>query len=532
MTEQPARVAVALCDDLEGSNGHLDLDAVCRSLERSLPAVRARVVPGLCRRPERTPELASRSRAERLVFGLCAGGASRHEFQTWVRRAGLDPFALEVVGLPAQGAAPRDTRQMTLLLAAAVARARAFAGSEPEHLRPRLLALEETLSRRSLLTLPSFTYEAVPGVDPPSCLGARQCGLCVQACPAEAMRSQGGRIVVDKDRCKACGLCVVACPVDAIRFPGSSLPQYEAEVSTLLGAERPALLFTCRQAAATLVAGADGDGGWFPGWLPIEVPCLGMVTPGWVLQALAGGAQAVGLCSCGQGCRFCTESLFEDRAAFVRALLHLLGDESASERVRVVPAEREERSRAPGSPPPFGEPRGAAGARRIVLGEPAATVEAILALGERVGGVEELSLADAASPLGLVRLREETCTTCGSCADVCPTGALALEESGEEVVLSYDPTRCVPCRRCVSACPEAAEETLRVEAVIDLASLGRGRATLKRETLARCRNCGRPIAPRRMLGRLRELLGKEPGAEPLLEILSELCADCRVRGTS
>lgn len=516
-TDAPLRVAVGLCDGLGGLDGSLDLEALCRSLERTQPGVRAEVVAGLCRSPEQTRGLAARTGAERLVFGLCAEAASRREFQRWVRKAGLDPFAFELVRLPA--GRPRD---VPVLLAAAIARARAFAGSEPEQLRPRLLLEEARLSRRAMLTLPPFAYEAVPSVGRHSCLGARRCGLCVQACPAAAIREQEGEIVVDKELCRACGRCLVACPVDAIGFPGSSLPQYEAEIATLLRAERPALLFACRTAAA--LRGGPAADVWPPsGWLPVEVPCLGMVTPGWALQALAGGAEAVGLLSCGRNCRSCAASVLEERVAYVQALLQLLGDESATERVRFLSTGRE-----PGGAPRVGGGSGRAGADGITLSEPAATVGAVLALGEHIGRAERFSLAHRASPLGLVRLREETCTTCGTCASACPTGALALDGDGDELALSFDATRCVACGLCVLACPEAADGTLRSEPVTDLVSLASGRVILTRATLSLCRSCGRPIAPRRMLTRMRELLGGEPGAEHLFGILSELCADCRL----
>lgn len=45
----------------------------------------------------------------------------------------------------------------------------------------------------------------------------------------------------------------------------------------------------------------------------------------------------------------------------------------------------------------------------------------------------------------------QTCTRCGVCASVCPTGAIDPTEPA-----STDCDRCVTCLRCVSACPEGA----------------------------------------------------------------------------
>jgi ferredoxin/coenzyme F420-reducing hydrogenase delta subunit len=511
---EPARVSVGVCDRLQPGNGSDDLADLCRSLEASLPGVSAEVVPDLSRSPEQAAALASRTGAERLVLGVCPQAVSRHEFQAWTRKAGLDPFALELVHLP-EGSFAGTVERVALRLAAAVARARAFPGSEPEQLRPRLLVQETTLSRRTLLTLPPFTYEAVPSVDREVCSGASRCGLCAQACPAEAIRAQENRIVVDRERCSACGLCVVACPVGAVGLPGSSLSQYEAEIATLLRGGADHLLFACRD--ATLLR-QDVAGCSHREWVPVQVPCLGMVTPGWMLQAIARGAERVGLATC-QDCRFSSAALFESRIDYVRALLRSLGDESASERVSIV---RDESSPMPSAP----DAATVAVDGSLTLSEPAATAEAVLILGERYSDVETVPLAHTASPMGIVKVRSETCTLCGTCANACPTGALTLENDEQEVVLSYDARQCVACRRCISVCPESQDKTLTVTRMTDFGSLRRGRISLARASLARCRNCGRPIAPTRLLERIEELLAG-PDSQPLLSILSGLCADCR-----
>ncbi|KUO52883.1 MAG: electron transfer flavoprotein subunit alpha [Desulfitibacter sp. BRH_c19] len=42
------------------------------------------------------------------------------------------------------------------------------------------------------------------------------CGLCVQACPFEALEVKGDVAVVDPDKCTNCGDCVEICPADAL----------------------------------------------------------------------------------------------------------------------------------------------------------------------------------------------------------------------------------------------------------------------------------------------------------------------------
>ncbi len=42
------------------------------------------------------------------------------------------------------------------------------------------------------------------------------CGLCVEACPQDAMSLVEGKAVIDLSKCTACGECVRVCPVNAI----------------------------------------------------------------------------------------------------------------------------------------------------------------------------------------------------------------------------------------------------------------------------------------------------------------------------
>lgn len=50
-------------------------------------------------------------------------------------------------------------------------------------------------------------------VDLEKCTG---CGLCADACPAEAIVMENDKAVINKETCIDCGQCVDACPSDAI----------------------------------------------------------------------------------------------------------------------------------------------------------------------------------------------------------------------------------------------------------------------------------------------------------------------------
>lgn len=55
--------------------------------------------------------------------------------------------------------------------------------------------------------------EVQPEVFENTCIS---CGLCVDACPQDAMSLVGGKAVIDLEKCTACGECVSVCPVSAI----------------------------------------------------------------------------------------------------------------------------------------------------------------------------------------------------------------------------------------------------------------------------------------------------------------------------
>lgn len=43
-----------------------------------------------------------------------------------------------------------------------------------------------------------------------------QCGECIEACPVEAISTEGGIVRIDPDMCTNCGACVEACPSGAL----------------------------------------------------------------------------------------------------------------------------------------------------------------------------------------------------------------------------------------------------------------------------------------------------------------------------
>jgi len=523
-------VAVLLCAHLGDANGGVDLRAVREGLETAVPSVRVRLLDDACRQPNRVGAAVRASGAARLVLGLCRRGYAAAELHAEVRKAGLDPLGVEVVDLGAYAARVHSreeaTRKARVLLTAAAARARTFAGSRPENLKP---LLPKAVSRRALLSLSLLEYQAVAAVAVERCHAEDGCRECLGACPYQALSLEDGEIRLDKSRCTSCGSCVTACPHEAIDLPGWTAAQVEAYVGALLGAPPAelaprAVLVVCRHGAAALQALA-GTGASYPvQWLPMEVPSLGMVPPAWLLAFLHLGAAGVGVVSCTQGCGAISVTRIEGRVDFCRDVLRHAGDRP--ERVVLLPEEPSALLRALWTTavevlrvPP------------LVQAPPAATATAdpfahrsrahvLVALGERLGA-STLAIDHLASPFGLVQVGAG-CTLCGGCAAACGPGALRLEGDGD-AALTFDPALCTACGRCLAACPEP--DTLALHRRTDLPLLSRGREALVQGRYGRCVACGGPIAPQPMLERVARLLaGEHPRT---LQVVTRYCSSCR-----
>jgi ferredoxin len=518
---------VLVCQKLETFGSGLDLQAIKAWFRDQTPEVSFQIQPGPC--CERAWwQKASLSEASGLVLGLCSRDYSMAELEAQARKAGLDPFGVEVVNLGSYcaqvSAKPQATEKAKILLKAACARAEVFPESRPDSVKP-VLSWDHTVSRRSLFTLPPLRYEPVASIRKESCISDEGCRVCANSCPRQALSPlEDGPMTCDKSRCTGCGACVSACPQTAIDLPGASSKQIEAQIAALVNTDSAslyprAILFVCRKSAHVLDDLARKGLSYPPNWIPMEVPCIGMVTPTWLLHCLDLGAAAAAVLPCERDdCRFGQREVVEGRIAYCREFLELIGGTPDS--VRLLDPLDEERLASSLKDLPVREKRaGGNGHGEPPLFAPGASAQTILGLAEQFASPLDRTLMHPYSPVGVVTI-SQGCTACEACVHACPTRALRVQRDTESMSLIFDATLCIGCQACASICPE---RVVRVEKVTDLSLLAQGRFTLYRDSEVRCQTCGAPIAPGAMLKKITALLGSHPA----VPAITRYCLSCR-----
>lgn len=493
------RTAILVCGDLS-----LDLKALQERVASVFPEGVFQKLPRLCKRPGALGDFLRRHPAHHVVLGLCHPPSNLGALQTEARKAGVDPLGMEIRVLPS-GSEKTAIDHAALLLIAAAARAQRYPGSRPQQIRPHF---SRELDRRALLHLSWLFYEGVPWVDRERCAAEQGCRVCQRVCPYEAWRWTDGWPELDKESCQTCGLCLVSCPRGAIVNPRWTPEQLEAEIRTLLDPRigdlsLRGLVFYCQRADVESIQA-------HPSWLKVAVPCVGMLPPSWLLAPLVLGAGAVRISPCPGGCAHHLEERWEGIMRFCHRVLAQLG--LSEDRIRVGGDLLQ-------SPP---EGIGRIEAEGLFLPQEPARVFQLLAEACRC---TELSLTDPFSPLGQVYIDPDVCTGCARCAQICPTGALGLEEEALRQRWTFDAVRCVACEECLLTCPERARDAIRIARGVDLQRWHRGRVSIHETEIMRCIRCGQPIATTTMLNWIESRLGEENPM--LIRYLKQYCATCR-----
>ncbi len=131
----------------------------------------------------------------------------------------LDRVACDVLGVPARAVPVMEAARRLGFGETDLARIEVM-GDDPARFRVRDFRPATQVGLHRVLPLPRAAFRllrrlltARPVFDRELC---RECGLCVEACPARCLRLEGGGPVVDRERCIECFCCQEACPHGAV----------------------------------------------------------------------------------------------------------------------------------------------------------------------------------------------------------------------------------------------------------------------------------------------------------------------------
>jgi ferredoxin len=453
-------------------------------------------IEGLCSRPSSLIE-AGVANPEALI--LHTGEYDLGFVQGAVRKTGVDPLGVPVITLTEMA----TESDLQTLGAGAIARHRAFPGAGPEHAK---LYWPKLMSRRRLFALNVPQYIAAPSIDATLCSAERGCRLCVESCPTVALLPEDGRIAYSVESCVACGICTTTCPTGATTNPAATPQQILAQISAMVASSTTPIgvRFHCRESDPSQISDSR---------FPVEVPCTGMLSIGWLLTPLLLGVASVSADPCTtSGCSRGNDERLSERSTEAAAICEALG--FGGDRIGLS------------STVPLPEPI----AGRLLESVPSATVadmrdtDVVLAMAG-LASVDDTTIETSIGATGVVAIDDQTCTVCEQCATVCPTGALRAHRTNDAIDITFDATACVGCFMCAATCPEKGKGAIVVHRRFDIAELKVGRHTVRTASTETCEVCGGPIAPTAMLGRIGSMLG--PDHAGTLDLIGRRCIDCR-----
>jgi len=157
------------------------------------------------------------------------------------------------------------------------------------------------------------------------------CTVCRSVCPFEAIfRDESTEeIKIDVEKCQVCGLCSSACPaeaIDLVYYDDDSLVSYAR--SLMKQKRSKTLVLTCRggsPAPCEMIDMLKERG--VRSFVSLRLPCVGRVSPEFLLRTLAQGAKRIVVVQCEDGfCRFKMGSgVNANRLVLTQAALNQLG---------------------------------------------------------------------------------------------------------------------------------------------------------------------------------------------------------------
>lgn len=357
-------------------------------------------------------------------------------------------------------------------------------------------------------TKPRF-FEYRPELCAHSASGVVGCTRCLEVCATAAITSAAGRIHVDPYLCQGCATCTLACPTGALTFNAPDRDRLRRRLVDLLKTSGPnrAIVVVCASVHAAAVRRAVPAGSI----VVMDIDALPAFGEELWFEAFALGAAAVALIDA--GLTRSARELVRARVSQARLALQALGVDAG--RLAFLSCDRLSGwfvSQRPGAAAMSGAAAMANEDGTVpTTGRASGKRTAILGAVERLAAPHTARKAielPAAACFGEVVVDTARCSLCLSCANLCPTGALAAGR-GDPLQLRFVEDDCVQCRLCERACPERAI-SLHPRFVPAAGARGASRLLIEQDDRLRCTACGDPFINRRLLASSLERIGSHP----------------------
>ncbi|MDD5404250.1 MAG: 4Fe-4S binding protein [Sulfuricella sp.] len=298
--------------------------------------------------------------------------------------------------------------------------------------------------------------------------GGTGCEACRDACPVQAIRVEAGLVEL-APACTGCGQCAAACPSGALLAEGfdallQPLPEHEVV---------PRLRIECSRVPHQLAGNA------------LQVPCLGGISSFALIGLVARNSSAVALIDRGW-CATCPSGGGKEPIKMlvdaVRAVVTDIGlPDDRSPYVCPLPTSPVQAlslaATADSAPLPrrafFGALLKRTAEAAVAVRSPDITRSALkttrgaLLASPLIRHTRRRMAASLVAVAGLAGkplsakffphiTASEVCRLHGVCSAICPSGALAVKQSGTSVELHFDPELCLACGLCIHHCPTGA----------------------------------------------------------------------------
>ncbi|GLP97550.1 4Fe-4S binding protein [Paraferrimonas sedimenticola] len=344
--------------------------------------------------------------------------------------------------------------------------------------------------------------------------GNNGCNRCVNFCPADAISSKDQVIEIDPYLCHGAGSCSNACPTGALAYDSPSPESLHKYIAGLIAKYReisggaPNILFYDLSQQEALAESLPAN------VIPVALEEVTVAGIDHWFAALAGGAQSVGLLTTSATPDTLLQYL-QGEVSLAQQLLQATNDSYQISLIAQSELEQHQWPEAKAIEPALQQPVQDNKRSRFYQ-----ALDALNAQGK--ASADALSIANL--PYGKISVKAADCTLCLSCVSTCPTAA--LQDGGDQPLLSFREQDCIQCGLCEQACPE---KVISLASQVHLdAEARQARQVMKEEKPFECITCGKPFATQSMVNKMMEMVGAHSAFAGHTNRL-QMCEDCRTK---